>query len=140
MYRTNGPTKSVFKDFNEEGTESLQEWHDVFIEIGDPTEYKAAIALVGEWREWERFKREWPGFNKILKQWHSELEVKIRSNALTTIINNAKKDGASARFLAKGTWKSEQSKKKEQEIKQKVEDKLEPEVARVLEAIPLESA
>lgn len=140
VYRVLGPTKMLFKEFNESGTLSLKEWHDTFIELADPTEYKPALALTGEWREWMRFKTEWPGFLKILAKWHEELEIKIRSDAIGNIIHNAKKDGASARFLAQGNWKPKSDPKKEQKIKKQVANKVDPEVERVLGAISIEAS
>lgn len=51
------PTRKIFKQYNPEGTEDLGIWRDKFVEIADPTEYRAAKELVGSWEEWQRFKK-----------------------------------------------------------------------------------
>ena len=69
------PSKALFDD----GTYDLEEFHDVFIELEDPTEYKPALQLVGSWREWERLKREWPKLREHIADWNEELEIKLKS-------------------------------------------------------------
>lgn len=134
------PTKKNFIEFNQEGKDSLQRWHDVFVEICDPTEYKAAIELAGSWTEWERYKREWPYFsNNILPDWLTEVEIKIRSDAVKHLVRKAKDDSSAAKFLAKGEYKDKQTgrpSKKEQEreqaVRKKVRQDTDPDVERVL--------
>jgi hypothetical protein len=75
------PSKSLFED----GTYDILEFHDTFIEIGDPTEYKAAIELVGSWQEWERLKRDWLGFQNHITLWKEELDIKLKSEAIERI-------------------------------------------------------
>lgn len=74
-------SKSLF----ENGTYDLTQFHDTFIELGDPTEYKAAIKLVGTWQEWERIKRDWPMFQNHITLWKEELDVKLKSEAIERI-------------------------------------------------------
>ena len=73
--------KSLFED----GTYDLEEFHDTFLEMEDPTEYKPALKLVGSWREWERIKRDWPTFRSHIKDWVEELDVKLKSKAVEQI-------------------------------------------------------
>lgn len=80
------PGKILF----ENGTYDLDQFHDVFVELEDPTEYKAALALVGSWKEWNRLKRDWKGFNVHINEWKEEIAVKLRSRAtekITALIN-----------------------------------------------------
>ena len=74
-------SKAMFED----GTYDLEHFHDVFIEYEDPTEYKPALELVGSWREWQRIKRDWKGFNGHIEDWKAELEVRLRSKAVDQI-------------------------------------------------------
>lgn len=76
----------------ENGTYDLLEFHDTFIRLSDPTEYKAAIELVGSWQEWERIKRDWPGFNHHISSWKEELDIKLKSEAIERINNLASSD------------------------------------------------
>ena len=69
----------------ENGTYDLIHFHDTFIRLSDPTEYKAAIELVGSWQEWERIKRDWPTFNNHITLWKEELDVKLKSEAIERI-------------------------------------------------------
>lgn len=73
--------KSLFED----GTYDIEEFHDTFLELEDPTEYKPALKLVGSWREWQRIKRDWKGFNGHIQDWKEELEVKLKSKAIEQI-------------------------------------------------------
>ncbi len=75
------PSKALFED----GTYSLEEFHDVFIDLEDPTEYLPAIKLVGSWLEWQRIKRDWPAFNTYICTWQEELEVKLKSRAVQQV-------------------------------------------------------
>jgi len=99
------PTKKLF----DQGKESLEHWHEVFLKCCDPTEYKPAIELCGTWKEWNRFKKEWPGFNIILDKWLQEVEVKIRSDAILSLLDKAKEDASSAKFLAEGRYREKAS-------------------------------
>lgn len=73
--------KALFED----GTYDLQEFHDTFLELEDPTEYKAALQLVGTWQEWQRLKRDWPTFKSHINEWKEELDVKLKSKAVEQI-------------------------------------------------------
>ena len=110
MPATRRPTKKLFRQFNPHGKEDLNDWRTVFVECGDVTEYEPAIALCGSWKEWERFKVEWPEFrNKILPEWHEELEVKLRSSAIRSLCNRAvadKPDINAAKWIAEGKYKT----------------------------------
>lgn len=80
----------------ETGEYDLQEFHDRFIELADPTEYKPAIELVGSWIEWERIKRDWPGFANHILLWKEELEIKLKSEAIQKINELAANDNYQA--------------------------------------------
>ena len=83
-------TKNLFKQYNPKGKEDLMDWRRRFIEIADPTEYRGAIELLGSWNDWQTFKRNWPTFkNKILIDWLSEVEVRLRSKAIANICEQA---------------------------------------------------
>ena len=43
---TRKPTRKLFKQYNPNGKEDLDKWRKRFVEISDPTEYKAALDLV----------------------------------------------------------------------------------------------
>ena len=144
---TRRPTKKIFKQFDLDGTatEDLDHWRDVFVKSMDPTEYSAAIELLGSWAEWQRFKREWPGFNKIIDEWKIEQEIYIRSTAIRAVVDDAKTKSksavGSARWLAEGGYirkqagrPSKEFKKRQQVIQERIATEVEDDIERVLQA------
>jgi hypothetical protein len=75
------PSTTLFSD----GTYSIEDFHQSFLEADDPTEYKPALALVGSWQEWLRLKKESPWFRKQVREWLEELEMKQRSEAIAKV-------------------------------------------------------
>jgi hypothetical protein len=98
------PSRALF----ENGTYKIEEFHDVFIELEDMTEYKPALQLCGSWREWQRLKNDWKIFNNYIAEWKEELEVKLRSESVEKIIKLAKGDDPkalqAAKFISEGGW------------------------------------
>jgi hypothetical protein len=100
------PTKKLFKQFDDSGTLDLDEWHNIFVSMCDPTEYAPALELVGSWSEWCRFKREWAEFREIiLKKWLEEVEIKIRSDSIRKVVVSSASNPKSAQWLAEGKYK-----------------------------------
>jgi len=93
-------TKVLFED----GTYDIEHFHDIFIAMEDLTEYKPALELVKDWREWNRLKRDWPTFGNFVEEWKEEVRVKLTSEALQKIQSMAKGDDPKAlqasRFIA----------------------------------------
>lgn len=95
----------------------------IYLECMYPTEYKAAIALVGDWEHWKRLMN-----NKMImshiEQWREELEIKMISQGIRTIVNNSVEEGntglSAAKFLAKREWKEGQDKKRGRPTKEEV--------------------
>ena len=96
------PAKALFED----GTYDLVEFHDVFVEEEDITEYKAAIILIGSWPEWERIKRDWPTFNQHLELWKQEITIRLKSKAIAKVNEIAQGDSPQATSAAK--WIAEE--------------------------------
>jgi hypothetical protein len=94
------PVKILFED----GTYNLEEFHDLFVELEDLTEYKPALQLVGDWRKWNQLKRDWPTFGSFVEEWKEEVRVKLTSEALQKIQLMAKGNDPKAlqasRFIA----------------------------------------
>lgn len=97
------PTRKLFKQFNDEGTEDLDEWRKIFVEASDPTEYQAALLLVGSWKEWCRFKKDWKAFNDIVDDWVQEVEIKIRSEAIRDLAQSG--EASAQKWIAEGRYK-----------------------------------
>lgn len=133
------PSRSLFKQYNPEGTEDINEWRIKFVEACDPTEYQGALAVGLTWAEWKAFKESWPFFaQKILPEWLDEIDVVIRSESVKALIEAAIHGGntPSAKWVAEGKYNptkngrptKEQLKretKKQQKIQEAVHNDLE---------------
>ena len=141
------PSKGKFTQYNDKGTEDLEEWRKQFVAIADPTEYNAAITLAGSWSEWQRIKREWPEFrDKILIDWLAEVEVKLRSEAIGNLCQQAldTKGSAAAKWIAEGRYKprkvgapSKAEVDRQIKIQASINDEVEDDIARVMDTTGL---
>ena len=89
---------------------TIQEWHDVFMDCRDPSEYSAAMMLLGDWEHWLEVRNH-PMIKQHVDKWHKELEIKLRSEAIAQMRSHAKQQGgtAAAKWLAEKGY--EQDKK-----------------------------
>jgi hypothetical protein len=137
------PTRKLFKQYWQGGTEDLSEWRTRFVETMDPTEYTGAIELCGSWEEWLKFKKLWPLFNEqILPMWLAEIEVRLRSEAIRSVVKDvltdSKSANSSAKWLAEGRFKAAKrgrASSQEREYLRKVEEgimeEIEDDISRV---------
>ena len=102
-------TTSLFKQFRDyrySGVSpyDLDDFHRVFIECEDPTEYAPALELVGSWQKWLSMKNDIPKFNNAVELWKDELETKLRSRAAKKLKalmeGNSKEAAMCARWFA----------------------------------------
>lgn len=85
----------------------LSDWKKKYLEISDPTEYKAAIELIGDWKFWNMMLKN-PVFRSVVEGWRKELDVKLESEGIQEIKKQAKQGNtAAAKFLAKKEYKEE---------------------------------
>jgi len=87
---------------------TLEEWKEVFLDCRDPSEYKAAMALVGNWDHWNEIRNH-PTIKPHIDKWHEELAIKLRSEAIVAMVGHAKQPGgtAAAKWLADKGYASE---------------------------------
>lgn len=135
---TRRPTRGIFKEFG--GDILLDDWRKTFVETEDLTEYKGAMALVGDWKEWLRFKREWSSFQNIVDEWKEEIEVRLRSRAVAQLIKASESSVDAAKWVAEGKFNrrkpgtpTKAEKEREIKIQTKMTDAVEDEIARVLD-------
>ena len=141
------PTRKQFKQYNPDGKEDLEEWRERFVAIADPTEYRAAIDLVGSWAEWQRFKKEWKEFRDvILIDWLAEVEIKLRSDAIGNMCEQAldPKGTAAAKWIAEGRYRprkvgapSNAEVQRQAKIQASIDDEVEDDIARVADVVGL---
>ena len=80
--------------------------YEKYIEIGDPTEYTQAIALLGSWRHWEALTaRDW--FKPHVDRWRSELRVKFESDRFREMSEVACKHKGTTQGVAATKWLAE---------------------------------
>ena len=139
-YRTN----SLFKEWcrpQDEPLYTLEQVRKVYLECKDPTGYKAAMILLGDWRHWEKLSLT-SRFKELLKEWNDEIEIMLRSEAITNIAMRQYDPSPSglsaAKFLAESKWKeSTRGRPSKEEIKRKaakdksISDKVKEDVARL---------
>ena len=134
------PASGLFED----GTYSLEEFHRVFIECEDPSEYQPALQLVGDWEEWCRLKKYCKDLREGIERWQIELEVKLRSKAIKKLCHFAKGgdnlafQAAKLLFESGGTPKASKpngntkaQKRREEEVAQRTAAETEAEIKRI---------
>lgn len=91
----------------------LADWKETFLEARDPSEYEAAMRLVGDWDHWLLI-RQHPFISPIIDKWHEELEIKLRSEAIKKMLYHANQPGgtAAAKWLADKGYSVDAPKKK----------------------------
>lgn len=99
-------TIALFKETNDGRAEykpiwSLADWKEVYMDFADPTEYKAAIYLIGDWKHWTQLA-EGSGVSPYIKEWRNELAIKLKAEGIEQLRKQAKSDKgtAAARWLA----------------------------------------
>lgn len=86
-------SKPVFK---------LSDWRKTYVRISDPTGYKAALELIGDWDHWQLLCAN-PKFAAHLAEWNKEVDTKLRSEAIDNLLRQA----ATATGTAAAKWLAE---------------------------------
>lgn len=89
---------------------SLAQWREVYVDIADPTDYKAALHLIGDWEHWRWLLKQSAGFAAAVHEWREEVATKIASEAISDLKVQAKKPTGigAAKWLAENGWKEKQ--------------------------------
>lgn len=103
-------------------------------------EYDFALDIIGSWEHWTRLCKS-PRLRDIIATWREELEVKIRSNAVKSIIKTSAEGSAAgataARWLAEKGYAPSRGRpskaEKEGHLKQdaKIQDEIDDDLMRV---------
>lgn len=102
-----GSTKPVFK---------LADWRKVYVDIADPTDYEAAMVLIGNWEHWLALVENKRFYAELVK-WRQEVDVKLKSAAIKNLVKQSKSDKgtAAAKWLAEHGYADKAKKTKKQE-------------------------
>lgn len=76
----------------------------LFLETMDPTEYEFATKYLWGWDHWQRIAANGLMTEQI-EQWREELEVRLRSMAIRSIVVGALGSYNAAKWVADGSWK-----------------------------------
>jgi hypothetical protein len=103
----------------------------------DPTEYTFAWAVFGSWETWQQLCRS-NYIKKDIETWRREVEIKIKSEAIRSIVDEMSLGGRSsfgaAKLLLERGWLDDKSASKAKaQLKAKEEEDLNTEALRVLE-------
>ncbi len=92
---------------HEPSDEELIDLYSKFMSTLDPTEYKFATKHVGGWEIWQTMLKS-PRVKLQVDKWRRELDVKIRSESLSRIMEAAQgetRDALAAnRYLLEANW------------------------------------
>jgi hypothetical protein len=80
---------------------NLKEVKQLFMEAKDPSEYEAAMRIVGCWEHWNEIRNH-PLIKQHVDKWQVELAVMLKSEAIKQMQVHAKQPGgtAAAKWLA----------------------------------------
>lgn len=114
----------------------------LYLECLDPTEYTFATKYLWGWEHWLRICDN-SLMTQPIEQWREELEVRLRSIAITSIVASAPDSYNAAKWVADGSWQSQRGKaaqKRAKRIREKVAQKVDEDSDRVVPFIrPKES-
>ena len=84
----------------------------LFIETDDPTEYTFSQLHLDGWEHWQKLQRS-TFLTPYIKEWRKELDVKIKSRALASIIassqGTSREAFAAQKYLSDGGYKPKQT-------------------------------
>lgn len=104
FYETNTSAETPVFTLKPKDTHNYISMKRLYLEYADPTEYSFAIAVLGSWEHWQRLSNcDW--FQKHVVEWRDELEVKLRSEAITEMRDLAMSGNKdAAKWLADRGW------------------------------------
>lgn len=82
---------------------SLEEWRKVYVDIADPTEYRSAMALIGDWDHWKMIVEN-QSVKPFIELWRDEVAVKLKSEAFASLrkLSHTKDSAAKTIYLGEG--------------------------------------
>lgn len=149
-------TQSLFIDYQYDPELAVYTWGDedkeykgvlypslkrLFLEMEDPTEYSFATKYLVNWKHWQRMNNS----NKVLRghfdEWREELEIKIRSQAVLSIIDQSVSESGgfqASKWLADRGWDkrgpgrpSKAERDKENAVQKRIKDDFDETTARM---------
>lgn len=106
--------------------------YKLYMDIGDPTEYEIAKLAFQTWEHWQAIANQYK-VGPELEKWREEMEIKVRSEAVSELRKLAKTSTGAATFLAKkGYDDNPKSRKKEKRIHDAIKTTIDSDYERIL--------
>jgi hypothetical protein len=107
----------------------LSDWRKVYVALLDPTGYKAAYELIGDWDHWKLLVGN-PIFKTHLDEWNEEVAAALKSKAIAALLKqSAMPTGtAAAKYLVEQGYVKKGKKK---EAPSEVEDRASGDIKRL---------
>ena len=127
FFEQSGADKTnVVYTLKDEAHMSYPSLYEHYMTVADPTEYKFATEWLDGWEHWESLCNcAW--FKPIVARWRRELSLKIKSEALASIISESRSASSNSyqasKFLVNGEWeeKSRRGRPSKAEVKQEAQ-------------------
>lgn len=87
----------------------------LYLEMMDPTEYEFANKYLWGWNHWQRIAAN-SLMTEAIEDWREELEVKLRSMAVKSIVISALGSYNAAKWVADGSWKQKRGRPSKAEL------------------------
>jgi len=105
------------------GKKGFIDLHDMYLEASDPTEYKFAMLAFDSWKHFMHLASlKW--FKLYLDDWREELEIKLRSSAIVSIMDSAVNDGSkgtsAAKWIADRGWDKKRGRPSKEEVEREL--------------------
>ena len=91
----------------------------IYMSYLDTTEYEFAIEVFGSWKAWQKISSN-QDLKVFIDEWRAEMEVKIRSLALRSLLETARNEGskgtAAAKYITEKGWEKTKGKSSREEV------------------------
>jgi len=127
------PSKSGFEPI----WSLYKDWKPIYLAAEDPTEYEAAMRLIGDYEHWLLIRNH-PKLSHIFDKWAVELEIKMRSQAIKKlVVHSSTNNGTTAaKWLAEGGFAMRDKRtKKGKEVEQEIKEELSARVTEDMERL-----
>ena len=122
-------TTGLFEELKDAGTAalavfSLHNWKRVYVDICDPTGYRAAMVLIGDWDHWMLLVNN-PIFKAHLDEWNKEVACHLKSDAIDELRKQATlpTGTSAAKYIAEHGYAKKEKKQKGEETLPEVLDR-----------------
>lgn len=117
----------------------------LYLDCNDPTEYVFATTYLWGWDHWQKMLTNSMILENVNK-WRDELEVKLRAEAVKSIIEQGRDSFAAAKWAADGHWNVKKGRptreeaKREREMRERAVKGVQSDADRIMHLVPKKEA